>query len=77
MPEGQREKQKAMAVTASRHGQAAEKAQPMPPRWWLVLVMAADVPEASLRVNFPAKAFYLLSCGHLRQQQRRPPSDQG
>ena len=35
----------------------------MPPAWWAVLVMPdADVPEASLaEVNFPAKAFYLLS----------------
>ena len=66
LPENPREKQKAMAlaVTASRHGmEAAQKAQ---------LDAAslvggagdadAEVPEASLAaVNFPAKAFYLLS----------------
>ncbi len=66
LPENPREKQKAMAlaVTASRHGQeAAAKAQADA----ATLVggagdAAADVPEASLAaVNFPAKAFYLLS----------------
>ena len=65
-PENPREKQKAMAlaVTASRHGiEAAEKAQADAAS----LVggagdAAAEVPEASLaEVNFPAKAFYLLS----------------
>jgi tyrosyl-tRNA synthetase len=66
LPENPREKQKAMAlaVTASRHGLAvAEKAQTDA----ATLVggagdAAAEVPEASLAtVNFPAKAFYLLS----------------
>ena len=66
LPENPREKQKAMAlaVTASRHGlDAARKAQADAAR----LVggegdVQADVPEASLaEVNFPAKAFYLLS----------------
>lgn len=66
LPENPREKQKAMAlaVTASRHGlDAARKAQADAAR----LVggagdAQADVPEASLaEVNFPAKAFYLLS----------------
>jgi tyrosyl-tRNA synthetase len=66
LPENPREKQKAMAlaVTASRHGNgAAAKAQLDAAS----LVggsgdAGADVPEASLaEVNFPAKAFYLLS----------------
>ena len=66
LPENPREKQKvmALAVTASRHGQeAAAKAQADA----ATLVggagdASADVPEASLaEVNFPAKAFYLLS----------------
>ena len=66
LPENAREKQKAMAlaVTASRHGiEAARKAQ----RDAATLVssgvdVGADVPEVSLSaVNFPAKAFYLLS----------------
>ena len=66
LPDKPREKQKAMAlaVTASRHGmEAAQKAQSDA----ATLVSSggdagADVPEASLSaVNFPAKAFYLLS----------------
>ncbi|WP_413323521.1 tyrosine--tRNA ligase [Synechococcus sp. MIT S9503] len=66
LPDNAREKQKAMAlaVTASRHGmEAAQKAQSDA----ATLVSTggdagADVPEASLSaVNFPAKAFYLLS----------------
>lgn len=66
LPENAREKQKAMAlaVTASRHGmEAATKAQADA----ATLVSSggdagADVPEVSLSVvNFPAKAFYLLS----------------
>ena len=66
LPQNPREKQKAMAlaVTASRHGlEAARKAQ----QDAATLVAgagdaAAEVPEASLaQVNFPAKAFYLLS----------------
>ena len=66
LPQNPRDKQKAMAlaVTASRHGlEAASKAQSDA----ATLVggggdAAADVPEASLaQVNFPAKAFYLLS----------------
>ena len=66
LPENPREKQKAMAlaVTATRHGMdAAEKAQLDAAS----LVggagdASADVPEASLlAVNFPAKAFYLMS----------------
>ena len=66
LPENPREKQKAMAlaVTASRHGpDAAQKAQADA----ATLVGGAgdanaEVPEASLAaVNFPAKAFYLLS----------------
>jgi len=66
LPDHPRERQKAMAlaVTASRHGlEAAQKAQADAAS----LVggaadAAAEVPEASLtKVNFPAKAFYLLS----------------
>ncbi|QNI56088.1 tyrosyl-tRNA synthetase [Synechococcus sp. BIOS-E4-1] len=66
LPDNARDKQKAMAlaVTASRHGmEAAQKAQTDA----ATLVSSggdagADVPEASLAaVNFPAKAFYLLS----------------
>jgi len=66
LPENPREKQKAMAlaVTATRHGRdAAAKAQLDAAN----LVggagdASADVPEASLlAVNFPAKAFYLMS----------------
>lgn len=66
LPDHPRERQKAMAlaVTASRHGlEAAQKAQADAAS----LVggdadAAAAVPEASLtKVNFPAKAFYLLS----------------
>jgi tyrosyl-tRNA synthetase len=66
LPENPREKQKAMAlaVTATRHGMdAAAKAQLDAAN----LVggagdASADVPEASLlAVNFPAKAFYLMS----------------
>ena len=66
LPENPREKQKAMAlaVTATRHGMdAAAKAQLDAAN----LVggagdASADVPEASLlSVNFPAKAFYLMS----------------
>jgi len=66
LPENPREKQKAMAlaVTATRHGRyAAEKAQLDAAN----LVggagdASAEVPEASLlAVNFPAKAFYLMS----------------
>lgn len=66
LPENPREKQKAMAlaVTASRYGmEVAQKAQGDAAT--LVAgsgAAAADVPEASLSaVNFPAKAFYLLS----------------
>ncbi len=66
LPDNPREKQKAMAlaVTASRYGmKVAEKAQADAAT--LVggsAAAAADVPEASLSaVNFPAKAFYLLS----------------
>ena len=66
LPDNPREKQKAMAleVTASRYGMdVAQKAQADA----ATLVAgsgadSADVPEASLSaVNFPAKAFYLLS----------------
>ena len=66
LPANPREKQKAMAlaVTASRHGaSAAAKAQADAAQ----LVggagdAATEVPEVSLAaVNFPAKAFYLLS----------------
>ena len=66
LPDNPREKQKAMAlaVTASRYGiEVAQKAQADAAT--LVAgssAAAADVPEASLSaVNFPAKAFYLLS----------------
>ena len=69
LPANPRERQKAMAleVTRQRHGQAAaEQAQVDAGR--LVAGASgsgaadADVPEASLAaVNFPAKAFYLLS----------------
>ena len=67
LPENPRERQKAMAleVTRQRHGgAAAQQAQADAAR----LVAGAggsaeaEVPEASLAaVNFPAKAFYLLS----------------
>ena len=66
LPDNAREKQKAMAlaVTASRYGmEASQKAQSDA----ATLVSSggdtgADVPEVSLSaVNFPAKAFYLLS----------------
>ena len=80
LPENPREKQKAMAlaVTASRHGlDAARKAQADAAR----LVggagdAQADVPEASIaEVNFPAKAFYLLSavglCGSSSEARRQ------
>ena len=80
LPENPREKQKAMAlaVTASRHGlDAARKAQADAAR----LVggagdAQADVPVASLaEVNFPAKAFYLLSavglCGSSSEARRQ------
>ena len=83
LPENPREKQKAMAlaVTASRHGfEAAQKAQRMPPPWWAVVVMlGADVPEASLaEVNFRGLSLlFVQCCGDLRQQQRGPPPDQG
>ena len=66
LPDNPRDKQKAMAlaVTASRYGMdVAQKAQADAAT--LVAgsgAAAADVPEASLSaVNFPAKAFYLLS----------------
>ena len=66
LPDNPREKQKAMAleVTASRYGMdVAQKAQADAAT--LVAgsgAAAADVPEVSLSaVNFPAKAFYLLS----------------
>ncbi len=66
LPDNPREKQKAMAlaVTASRYGMdVAQKAQEDAAT--LVAgsaASAADVPESSLSaVNFPAKAFYLLS----------------
>ena len=66
LPDNPREKQKAMAleVTASRYGMdVAQKAQADAAT--LVAgsgAASADVPEASLSaVNFPAKAFYLLS----------------
>jgi len=69
LPANPRERQKAMAleITRQRHGrEAAEQAQLDAGR--LVAgasgsgVAAAEVPEASLAaVNFPAKAFYLLS----------------
>jgi tyrosyl-tRNA synthetase len=66
LPDNPRERQKAMAlaVTASRHGlKAAERAQLDAAS---LVAGAGDataaVPEASLAaVNFPAKAFYLLS----------------
>ncbi|MDC0251431.1 tyrosine--tRNA ligase [Synechococcus sp. AH-551-P21] len=66
LPDNPREKQKVMAleVTASRYGMdVAQKAQADAAT--LVAgsgAASADVPEASLSaVNFPAKAFYLLS----------------
>ena len=66
LPSNPRERQKAMAlaVTASRHGMDAAVAAQSDAA---TLVggsqdAAAEVPEASLAaVNFPAKAFYLLS----------------
>ncbi|MBM5807323.1 MAG: tyrosine--tRNA ligase [Cyanobacteria bacterium M_surface_10_m2_179] len=69
LPANPRERQKAMAleVTRQRHGQAAA-AQAQADAGTLVGgasgsgAAAAEVPEASLAaVNFPAKAFYLLS----------------
>jgi tyrosyl-tRNA synthetase len=68
LPENPRERQKAMAleITRQRHGEAAVQAQ----QDAATLVGGAtglgaadaEVPEASLaEVNFPAKAFYLLS----------------
>jgi tyrosyl-tRNA synthetase len=68
LPENPRERQKAMAlaVTASRHGEAAAL-EAQADAATLVGGAAgsgaaeADVPEASLAaVNFPAKAFYLI-----------------
>jgi tyrosyl-tRNA synthetase len=65
LPDNPREKQKAMAlaVTASRYGkEVAQKAQTDAATLVGGSSAAADVPEASLSaVNFPAKAFYLLS----------------
>ena len=69
LPENPRERQKAMAleVTRQRHGEAAAQ-QAQADAGKLVGgakgsgAAAAEVPEASLaEVNFPAKAFYLLS----------------
>ncbi|MEB3235977.1 MAG: tyrosine--tRNA ligase, partial [Cyanobacteriota bacterium] len=69
LPANPRERQKAMAleVTRQRHGQAAAQ-QAQADAATLVGgargsgAAAAEVPEASLAaVNFPAKAFYLLS----------------
>ena len=67
LPENPRERQKAMAleITRQRHGEAAAR-QAQSDAATLVAGAAAnadaEVPEASLAgVNFPAKAFYLLS----------------
>ena len=69
LPENPRERQKAMAleVTRQRHGEAAAQ-QAQADAGKLVGgakgsgAADAEVPEASLaKVNFPAKAFYLLS----------------
>ena len=67
LPENPRERQKAMAleITLQRHGEAAAR-QAQSDAATLVAGAAAnadaEVPEASLAgVNFPAKAFYLLS----------------
>jgi tyrosyl-tRNA synthetase len=67
LPENPRERQQAMAleVTRQRHGEAAAR-QAQADAATLVSgaagAAAAEVPEASLQeVNFPAKAFYLLS----------------
>ncbi|MFM7237992.1 MAG: tyrosine--tRNA ligase [Cyanobium sp.] len=69
LPENPRERQKAMAleVTRQRHGEAAAR-QAQADAGMLVggasggAAADAEVPEASLAaVNFPAKAFYLLS----------------
>jgi tyrosyl-tRNA synthetase len=66
LPENLRERQKAMAleVTRQRHGEgSARQAQTDAGRLVGGAVGAgAEVPEASLAaVNFPAKAFYVLS----------------
>ncbi|MEB3320864.1 MAG: tyrosine--tRNA ligase [Cyanobium sp.] len=67
LPENPRQRQQAMAleVTRQRHGEAAAR-QAQADAATLVSgaagAAAAEVPEASLQeVNFPAKAFYLLS----------------
>jgi len=66
LPVNPRERQKAMAlaVTASRHGMPAAIAAQSDAATLIAgsQNLAADVPEALLSaVNFPAKAFYLLS----------------
>ena len=70
LPENPRERQKALAlaITAGRHGQAAALAAQADAATLVAgapgaaAVAEAEVPEASLAaVNFPAKAFYLLS----------------
>ncbi len=66
LPVNPRERQKAMAlaVTASRHGMPAAIAAQSDAATLIAgsQDLAADVPEALLSaVNFPAKAFYLLS----------------
>jgi tyrosyl-tRNA synthetase len=66
LPANPRERQKAMAlaVTASRHGIAAAEAAQNDAANLVAGSQddGADVPEALLSaVNFPAKAFYLLS----------------
>jgi tyrosyl-tRNA synthetase len=66
LPENPRERQRAMAVavTASRHGGPAARRAQLDAAMLVggASAIAEEVPEASLAaVNFPAKAFYLLS----------------
>jgi tyrosyl-tRNA synthetase len=66
LPENPRERQQAMAlaVTASRHGEPAARRAQLDAAMLVggASSVAEEVPEASLAaVNFPAKAFYLLS----------------
>jgi tyrosyl-tRNA synthetase len=66
LPASPRERQQAMAlaVTASRHGEAAARRAQLDAAMLVggASAVAEEVPEASLAaVNFPARAFYLLS----------------
>ncbi len=66
LPDHPRERQRAMAlaVTASRHGEVAARRAQLDAAMLVggATAIAEEVPEVSLAaVNFPAKAFYLLS----------------